>query len=120
MTGRSHFTRQRVSIRAMMTRLILAALALGAAGSEASPRSPPLNDPVLLNMGIVCKWNERCIAKQRRAMKAALSYVTKNRVPWKIEVCNRNSARNGTRKDWIGFNNCIRNPAIQRLASRRR
>ena len=103
----------------MMTRLILA-VALGAAGSEAQPRAAPLYDPVLLNMGIVCQWNERCIGKQKRAMKSALSYLKKNRVTWKVEVCNRNSARNGTRKDWIGFNNCIRNPAIQRLASRRR
>jgi hypothetical protein len=32
---------------------------------------------------------------------------------WKIQVCNRNASRNGTRKDWVGFNRCIRNPAIR-------
>jgi hypothetical protein len=98
----------------MMIRLILAAAALGATGAEARQRPPPLYDPVLLNIGIVCKWNDRCIARQQRAMKSALGYVKKHRVAWKVEVCNRNSARNGTRKDWIGFNNCIRNPAIRR------
>ena len=98
----------------MMTRLILAAFLLGAAGSEAQSRSPPLNDPVLLNIGIVCKWNNRCIARQQRAMRSALYYVKKRGIAWKVQVCNRNSARNGTRKDWIGFNNCIRNPKIRR------
>jgi len=98
----------------MMTRLILAALVLGASASAAQSRRPPLYDPVLLNMGIVCQWNERCIGKQKRAMKSALNYLKKNGVAWKVQVCNRNSARNGTRKDWIGFNNCIRNPRIRR------
>ena len=104
----------------MVTRLILAAFALGAAGSGAQSRVPPLYDPVLLNIGVVCKWNSHCIGRQQRAMKSALAYVKKHRAAWKVEQCNRNSARNGTRKDWIGFNNCIRNPAIQRVASRRR
>ena len=97
-----------------MLRLILAGLLLGAAGAEAPSRTPPLYDPVLLNIGIVCKWNNRCIGRQQRAMKTALAYVKKRGLAWKVQVCNRNSARNGTRKDWIGFNNCIRNPAIRR------
>ena len=108
----------------MMTRLILAGLILAAAGSAARPRSAPLYDQVLLNIGIVCKWNNACIARQQRAMKSALGYVKKQGAAWKVEVCNRNSARNGTRKDWIGFNNCIRNTAIRRspprAANRRR
>ena len=98
----------------MMTRAILAALVLGASASGAEARVAPLYDPVLLNMGIVCQWNERCIGKQRRAMKSALNYVRKHGVAWKVQVCNRNAARNGTRKDWIGFNNCIRSPKIRR------
>jgi hypothetical protein len=98
----------------MVTRLILAAFALGAAGSsQAEARSAPLYDPVLLNIGIVCKWNQRCINRQQRAMRSALTYVKKNRIAWKVEICNRNSGRNGTRKDWIGFNNCVRNPKIR-------
>jgi len=51
-------------------------------------------------------------------MKSALGYVKKQGAAWKVEVCNRNSARNGTRKDWIGFNNCIRNTAIRRAPPR--
>ncbi|HET7708281.1 MAG TPA: hypothetical protein VFK50_01960 [Sphingomicrobium sp.] len=97
----------------MMTRLILAAFVLGGTVSEARQRPPPLYDPVLLNTGIICKWNERCIARQRRAMRSALAYVKKHGIAWKVELCNRNSARNGTRKDWVGFNNCIRNDAIR-------
>ena len=104
----------------MMTRLILAAVALGATGTGAQPRAAPLYDPVLLNMGIVCQWNERCIGKQRKAMKAALKYVRDHGVAWKVQVCNRNASRNGTRKDWIGFNNCIRNPTISPPRSKRR
>ena len=47
-------------------------------------------------------------------MKRSLGYVEKYRpAAWKVQACNRNSARHGTRKDWIGFNNCIRNPAVQ-------
>lgn len=103
----------------MVIRLILGGLVLGAVGAGAWSRSPPLRDPALLNIGFVCRWDNRCIAKQQKAMKAALGYVKNHRVVWKVEVCNRNSARNGTRKDWIGFNNCIRNPAI-RPAGRRR
>ena len=98
----------------MVTRLILAAFVLGATGTRAEARSAPLHDPVLLNIGIVCKWNNGCIYRQQRAMKAALAYVKKHRAAWKVEICNRNSARNGTRKDWIGFNNCIRNSKIGR------
>ena len=106
----------------MVIRLILGGLVLGAVGAGAWSRSPPLRDPALLNIGFVCRWDNRCIANQQKAMKAALGYVKKNRTVWKVEVCNRNSARNGTRKDWIGFNNCIRNPAIRPapVRSRRR
>ena len=104
----------------MVIRMILGAFVLAAVGTAASPRSPPLRDPALLNIGYVCRWDNRCIAKQQKAMKAALHYVKKNRTVWKVEVCNRNSARNGTRKDWIGFNNCIRNPAIRPVATKSR
>ena len=97
----------------MVIRWILGGLVLGSVGAGAWSRPPPLKDPALLNIGFVCRWDNRCIAKQQKAMKAALSYVKKHRIVWKVEVCNRNSARNGTRKDWIGFNNCIRNAAIR-------
>jgi hypothetical protein len=93
---------------------------LVAVGSAAEGRIPPLNDPVLLNIGVVCQWQHRCIGAQQKAMKSALSYVKKHPAAWKVEVCNRNAGRNGTRKDWIGFNNCIRNPAITPPRARRR
>jgi hypothetical protein len=86
------------------------------------PRSnPPVRNPALLNMGFVCKWQEVCIRKQQRAMKRSLSYLRAEVIPrWKIGVCNRNSARGGTRKDWIGFENCLRNPAIRPQTSKLR
>lgn len=79
-------------------------------------RAPPIDNPVLLNMGFVCKWQNPCITKQERAMKRSLRYVRIKAVPvWKIRVCNLNSGRGGTRKDWVGFNNCIRDAAIRPL-----
>jgi hypothetical protein len=98
----------------VVIKLVLAALTLWSIGAEARTRPVPLNNPMLLNIGFVCSWQSRCIGRQQRAMKSALSYVKKYQPPaWKVQVCNRNSPRNGTRKDWIGFNNCIRNPAAR-------
>lgn len=107
----------------MKFKLALAVLALWSAGAEARNRPPPLKNPALLNIGIVCRWQNRCIAAQQRAMRRALGHVKKAGLPaWKIQLCNRNSSRNGTRKDWVGFNNCIRNPALKppRTSRRRR
>jgi hypothetical protein len=104
----------------MVVRLTLLALALWSVGTAASPRPPPLNNPALLNIGFVCRWQSRCMDRQEQAMKRSLRYVEKYRPPaWKVQVCNRNSGRNGTRKDWIGFSNCIRNSAVRpTIASR--
>ena len=89
------------------------AVALPAAVEARSP--PPLRNPALLNIGFVCRWQPRCIHTQETEMQRALRYVKKHQPPaWKIQQCNRNSSRNGTRKDWVGFNNCIRNPALRR------
>ncbi len=101
----------------MTFKLALAALALSAAAApvvaEARPQ-PPLRNPALLNIGFVCRWQAGCIKQQQRAMERALKYVKQYSLPaWKIQLCNRNSSRNGTRKDWIGFNNCIRNPGLR-------
>jgi hypothetical protein len=91
----------------------LSVLALWVSGAEARRAAPPLNDPVLLNIGFVCKWQIPCIEKQQRAMSQSVSYLWSRATPAsKIQLCNRNSSRSGTRKDWIGFNNCIRNRAI--------
>ena len=102
------------------TKLALAAVALWSAvglpaASEARTRPPPLRNPALLNIGFVCRWQPRCIRKQEAEMQRALRYVKKHKPPaWTIQLCNRNSSRNVTRKDWVGFNNCIRNHAIGR------
>ena len=111
----------------MKLKFALAAFALGCAGSwpaiaDARSKPPPLKNPALLNIGFVCRWQSRCIARQEREMERALRFVRKNHIPaWKIQLCNRNSARNGTRKDWVGFNNCVRNAALRPpVKSRRR
>jgi hypothetical protein len=88
-------------------------------------KSPPLGDPVSLNIGLACQWQQRCIDHQTKAMKKALKFVQKERPPaWRIQMCNRNASRKRTRVDWIGFNNCVRNAELrpappQRTAPRR-
>ena len=96
----------------------LAALVLGAGAwpfaADARVTPPPLRNPALLNIGFVCRWQDRCIARQQQAMGRALKYVRKTQPPpWKIQLCNRNAGRNGTRVDWVGFNNCVRNASLQ-------
>ena len=88
--------------------------AVGLPAAADARSTPPLRNPALLNIGFVCHWQPRCIRKQQGEMKRALRYVKKHSLPaWKVQLCNRNSSRNGTRKDWVGFNNCIRNPALR-------
>ena len=94
-----------------------------AAAAEARPRAP-LHDPVALNIGLSCQWQQRCINEQKRAMKRALKYVRKYQPPnWRVHLCNRNAARKRFRVDWVGFDNCIRNAALRppppRAAKRR-
>jgi len=94
-------------------KIAVAALALMGAGSEARAAAP-IYDPVALNIGVNCQWQPRCIGKQRRAMNDARKYVaTTNPALWRIHLCNRNAARSTARVDWVGFNNCIRNAALQ-------
>src|SRR5262245_25865309 len=89
----------------------------GAAGAKL----PPLRDPVFLNIGFVCQWEDSCIDKQKRAMKKALAYTKKYDPPdWKIHLCNRRAVqRRSGRIDWISYNNCIRNPSVQRATATR-
>ena len=111
---------------AIRLKLALVALALcsagaSSAGAQSRSKPPPLRNPALLNIGFVCKWQARCIRRQESAMDRALKYVRKYRPPaWKVQLCNRNAGRNGTRVDWIGFNNCVRNPALRPPARKRR
>jgi hypothetical protein len=105
-------------------KLLFGALALSApaviGARERWDPVPPLRDPALLNIGFVCRWQSACMTKQDRAMRSSLNFVKTRKPPvWKIQLCNRNASRNGTRKDWAGFNRCIRNPAIRRQKSDR-
>ena len=96
--------------------LVAVAVAV-AAGSGASPvaaKVPPLRDPVFLNIGFVCQWDDACMTRQKRAMKKALSYTKKADPPnWKVQLCNRRAVqRRSGRVDWVSYNNCIRSPAL--------
>ncbi len=88
--------------------------------AAASARSPaPLYDPVSLNIGLSCQWQQQCIEDQTKAMKRALKYVKNKRPPsWRIQTCNRNASRKRFRVDWVGFNNCIRNASVRPLPQR--
>jgi hypothetical protein len=95
---------------------ILLAMALAAAVSAASAaRRPPLRDPVLIRIGVLCRWERSCIARQQSAMASALRYVNRRSPPTaRIHACNRNASRGMDRVDWVGFDNCIRNPRVRR------
>jgi hypothetical protein len=72
-----------------------------------------LADPVALNIGLICQWDEECIYDHKVAMRKALKYVAKYHPPqWRIEQCNRNASRGKSRVDWIGFNQCVRNAGL--------
>lgn len=74
----------------------------------------PLTDPVSLNIGLSCQWQQRCMSQQKKAMKRALKYVKKEGLPsWRIQMCNRNASKSRSRVDWIGFNNCVRNSELR-------
>ena len=88
------------------------AIVLGCCAAPLQARTdPPLKNPALLNIGFVCQWQQRCIDRQQKAMKRSIAYVKRHDPPdWKVQVCNRNAGRNGTRVDWVGYENCITNP----------
>ena len=109
----------------MNARLAAAALIFACGGAyavEAEARAkPPLRNPALLNIGFVCRWQPRCIRIQEKAMVRTLKHMKKYPpAPWKVQLCNRNAARNGTRKDWVGFENCLRNTALRAPAKSRK
>jgi hypothetical protein len=91
---------------------ILAAVAASAfvIGAGRARAAAPLYDPVMLNIGISCQWQQRCQHQQRDAMHDAAKFIAAKHPPlWKIHLCNRNAGRGTARVDWIGFNHCIRN-----------
>ena len=82
--------------------------------ARADARGAPLYDPVALNIGLNCQWQQRCISDQKKAMKRALKYVEKYQPPaWRVQLCNKNASRKRFRMDWIGFHNCIRNATLR-------
>ena len=110
----------------MKARLALAVLFFGSAGMLAAAPAearakPPLRNPALLNIGFVCRWQSPCIRTQEKAMFRSLKHMRSYPpAAWKVQLCNRNSARNGTRKDWVGFENCLRNTALRAPPKQRR
>ncbi|MFL6830491.1 MAG: hypothetical protein ACJ8D5_07725 [Sphingomicrobium sp.] len=99
---------------AAMVRIAFALLLGLWAGAAAARPAPPLYDPVSLNIGLGCQWQQRCIAEQKRAMGRALKYVKKHQpAAWRLHQCNRNAARKRFRVDWVGFDNCIRNASLR-------
>jgi len=96
--------------------LVGIAVALAFAGSGADAKLPPLRDPVFLNIGFVCQWQEACISKQQKAHKKSVAYVKNNNPPsWQVQLCNRRASfRRTGRVDWISYYHCITNSKIAR------
>ena len=105
----------------MRLKLVGLAAVLGATGAVASAKLPPLRDPVFLNIGFVCQWQEECIQKQQKAMKQALAYGKRAKpTNWQVQFCNRRATfRRSGRIDWISYNTCIRNPKVRGTGGRR-
>ena len=104
-------------------RLTLVGLAavLGAMAPAASAKTPPLRDPVFLNIGFVCQWQEECIQKQQKAMKQALAYGKRAKpTNWQVQFCNRRATfRRSGRIDWISYYSCIRSPKVRESTASR-
>ena len=87
--------------------------------ATAAVARPPLGDPIALNIGINCQWQQSCMKTQSKAMKRALKYVKKTQPPpWRVQLCNRNAGRQRLRVDWVGFDNCIRNTVLRPIPAR--
>jgi len=87
--------------------------------ASAGEARPPLGDPVALNIGINCQWQQSCMKTQSKAMKRALKFVKKTEPPlWRLQLCNRNAGRQRLRVDWVGFDNCIRNTVLRPIPAR--
>ena len=97
---------------------VLGIVGLCALAPNAAARAP-LGDPVALNIGINCQWQQSCMKTQGKAMKRALKYVQQTQPPlWRVQLCNHNAGRQRMRVDWVGFDNCIRNPVLRPLPVR--
>jgi hypothetical protein len=106
------------SMTAMRWPLLIGIIGLSVLAPAAHAR-PPLGDPVVLNIGINCQWQQGCMKTQSKAMKRALKYVRQNRPAlWRVQLCNRNAGRQRLRVDWVGFDNCIRNTVLRPIPAR--
>jgi len=102
----------------MAGRFALAVLTLAASEARAAA---PLYDPVALNIGINCQWQQKCQRRQHKALGDAARFIAAKNPPlWKIHLCNRNARRGQARVDWVGFNACIRNTQLSPPPVRRR
>jgi hypothetical protein len=114
------FARANVSFDVMGAKVALALLALIGGGPQA-PAMAPLYDPVILNIGINCQWQQSCEERQRSAMMHAAQFIAATHPQlWRIHLCNRNARRGPARVDWVGFNGCIRNSSLPPPPRRRR
>ena len=92
------------------------AAAVGVSFAGMAAARPPLTDPVVLNIGLNCQWQAKCMKAQTKAMKHALKFMRKTPQPqWKIERCNHNAGRGTARVDWVGFDHCLGNPSLAPL-----
>lgn len=104
----------------MGAKLVIGVLALAASAAPARAMAP-LYDPVVLNIGINCQWQQHCERRQHKAMNDARKFIAAKNPPlWRIHLCNRNARRSASRIDWAGFNACIRNPNLSPPPVRRR
>jgi hypothetical protein len=114
------FARASASFDVMGSKFAVALLALTGGGSQ-EPAMAPLYDPVILNIGINCQWQQSCEQRQRSAMMHAAQFIAAVHPPlWRIHLCNRNARRGPARVDWVGFNGCIRNSSLLPLRRGRR
>ena len=97
----------------MLRWAVILTIGWAAAGAAVVP-PPGAIHPVVRTINLLCKSQSSCTQRQWRAMQSAFSFMREKRPPvWKIEQCNRNAAKQRSRIDWIGFNNCIRNPKVK-------
>jgi hypothetical protein len=93
----------------------VAFVALALAAARVQGHAAPLYDAVALNIGVNCQWQKACQQRQRNAMNEAHRFIAAANPPvWRIHLCNRNAARGTARIDWVGFNDCVRNPNLHR------
>ena len=114
MIGELPFRRAAGTLKAMGAKVAVGVLALVLWRADVRGAAP-IYDPIALNIGINCQWQQSCERRQIGAMNAARTYMARAHLPlWRIHLCNKNSRRSPARIDWVGFNACIRNPHLRR------